>query len=136
MKQITKLRICDITLLLLTIVIFASGMQLEINPDGQHIRVWIHIIVGSVFIGTIFWHVGLHRKPHRKQTRHEHNRHAHRDPLLGPLFFFTLLSGIIATCHWIGTYIHSTIGGIHGKIGFLFIIAIILHVYRLKKFYL
>lgn len=36
---------------------------------------------------------------------------------------------------WSGTYLHSTIGGVHGKFGFLFIITVISHIAKHKRFY-
>lgn len=132
MKKITKLRICDWTLLLLTIAILASGLQLEVNPTGEIMWVWVHIVLGTMFITMILWHIGLHHGSHpNKAPRHHDKKHR----WLGILFALTLLSGIIATCHWIGSYVHSTIGGVHGKIGFLFIILVIVHLRKNYRFY-
>lgn len=134
MKKVIKLKICDWSLLFLSVVIFASGLQLEINPGGQWIWVWLHIIVGVILIIGIFWHVGLH-KSGREKRQPRSVRQAHKDPFLGLLFALTLFSGIIAIFHWIGSYCHTTAGGIHGKAGFLFIIAIINHIRNYRRFY-
>ncbi len=134
MTKKSKLRLCDWSLLLLTIAIFASGIQLEINPTGATIWVWTHIVIGLLFFCGIFWHIGLHKSGKKRvesKNKNRRNRHA----VMGVFFLFTLLSGIIATCHWIGTYLHSTIGGIHGKFGFLFIITVISHIARHRRFY-
>lgn len=134
MTKKTKLTICNWMLLSLTIAILASGLQLEINPFGPTIRVWLHIIVGILFFAGIFRHLSLHHNSgvmKRPKGKHHRNRH----PFLGVFLVLTLLSGIIATCHWIGSYIHTTTGGIHGKIGFLFIITIISHIWHNRKFF-
>lgn len=134
MTKKSKLRLCDWSLLFLTIAIFASGIQLEINPARATIWVWAHIIMGALFIGGIFWHIGLHKSSKGKLNPSSRNRR-HKHALMGIFFLVTLVSGIVATCHWIGTYLHSTIGGIHGKFGFLFIIAVIFHIAKHRRFY-
>lgn len=46
----------------------------------------------------------------------------------------TLVSAIAATVHWILTDTHTGIGGIHGKIGLVFLILIVVHTAkRIKK---
>ena len=130
MKKKTKLKYCDWSLLFLTIVILASGVQLEINLSGERIWVWLHIAAGILFMIDIFWHLGLH---HNRSKIVDTHRKKH--PWLGGFFILTLLSGIIATCYWYDTFIHSTIGGIHGKFGFLMILAVIIHICHHIKFY-
>lgn len=48
----------------------------------------------------------------------------------------TLLSGIIATIHWIIQPVHSSIGAVHGKISFLLIGLAVWHIARRCRFYL
>ena len=134
MTKKTKLKLCDWSLLFLTIAILASGIQLEINPTGANLWVWVHIIIGALFISGILWHIGLHKKKKKKHNPSSRNRR-HKHVLLGVFFLLTLVSGVVATCHWIGSYLHSTIGGVHGKFGFLFIIAVIFHIAKHKRFY-
>ncbi len=51
------------------------------------------------------------------------------------LLVFTIISAIIAFVHWLGTYQHSPIGGLHGKIGFAMIAVVIGHTLKRKKFF-
>lgn len=134
MTKKTKLKLCDWILLVLTVFIFASGVQLEINPDGTRVWVWLHIAIGIFFISEILWHISLH-KPSKNRVEIKNRNHRNRHPVMGIFFLLTLLSGVIATCHWIGFYHHSTIGGVHGKFGFLFIIAVIVHIVKHRRFY-
>lgn len=134
MKKIEKLRICDRTLLSLSLLMLVSSVQLELNPAGNRWWVWLHIGLGCVLTGFIFWHVGLHKNVRKKGTLPKH-RHEHNLKGLGLLFLLTLISGIIAISAWIGDYIHTTAGGIHGKIGFLFLCFLFFHVKKYKKFY-
>ena len=129
MKKVTKFRLCDWSLLFLTIIMLASGLQLETNPSGTRIWVWLHIIAGLIFTADIFWHLQLHKKPKKNHT------HGKNHAWAGGLFLLSLISGIIATVHWLATYTHTTIGGIHGKLGFLMIIAVIVHVSKHIRFY-
>lgn len=134
MTKKTKLKLCDWSLLFLTVVILASGVQLEINPTGENVWVWAHIVIGTLFISGIFWHISLHKSAKKRveaKTRNHRDKHA----VMGVSFLLTLLSGVVATCHWIGTYLHSTIGGVHGKFGFLLILAVIFHIVKHKRFY-
>ena len=134
MTKKSKLRLCDLSLLFLTIAILALGIQLEINPAGATIWVWAHIVIVILFFCGIFWHIFFHKSGKKRvesKNKNRRNRHA----VMGVFFLLTLLSGIIATCHWIGTYFHSTIGGIHGKFGFLFIITVISHIAKHRRFY-
>ncbi len=136
MTKKTKFKICDWSLLFLSIVILASGLQLEINPAGKLVWVWLHIAIGSAFSIGIIWHIILHKQGMKSSVQKpQKQKHKPRHPVMGIFFILTLLSGIIATCHWIGTYFHSTIGGIHGKIGFIFIILVGIHMWKNRRFY-
>ncbi len=134
MTKKTKLKLCDWSLLFLTVVILASGVQLEINPVGAKCWIWSHIVIGILFISGIIWHISLH-KSCKKRVEPKTRKHGNKHAVIGIFFLLTLLSGVIATGHWVGTYFHSTIGGVHGKFGFLFIIAVILHIAKHKRFY-
>ncbi len=46
MKKITKLKICNWSLLALTIAILISGIQLEATHSIGLTSVWIHILIG------------------------------------------------------------------------------------------
>lgn len=133
MKKIIKLRICAWSLAIFTAVMLSSGLQLEISPFGGRIWVWSHIAAGCIFIGTIIWHISLHKSTGVKWYGYGNIYNKHR--WLSLFFAFTLISGLLATIHWIGIYSHSTIGGIHGKLGFIFIIIVIRHIDKHIKFY-
>ena len=55
--------------------------------------------------------------------------------LLGGRFLLTVASAIAALVHWIGSHEHSSIGGIHGKIGFVMLAIAIGHTFKRFKFY-
>ena len=60
MKKITKLKICNWSLLPLTVAILISGIQLEATHSIGLTSVWIHILIGVLFIGMATYHVYLH----------------------------------------------------------------------------
>lgn len=136
MKKITKLKICAWVLAALTVVMLASGIQLEINPAGLPLWVWLHIVFGTAFFVLIFWHLALNRPAVRMMWRKPKiNQPKKGTRWLGAFFLLTLISAVIATVHWCINPGHSTIGGIHGKIGFVFIVMVIVHTCRHSGFF-
>lgn len=134
MKKIVKLKICDWGLLVLTVAILASGIQLEATHSRGLTPVWIHIALGLLFMGFVAWHVFLHfggsnwfarfRKQKSQVTR-----------ILWWVYLVVLVSGIVACVHWVATYVHAPVGGLHGKLGFLMIILAIGHIVKRIKFF-
>ena len=133
-KKITKLKICNWMLLALTGAILISGIQLEATHSSGFISVWIHVGFGLLFIGMTGYHIFLHfgkskwfskiRKQRSQVTR-----------ALWWVTLVTLISGVAAIIHWLATFTHSTIGGVHGKFGFLMIILSIGHIAKRIKFF-
>lgn len=134
MTKVKKLRLCDWLLVLTTVLILASSIQLEATGSRGLLWVWIHVIIGCLFFANIVWHLYLHfgwkswvqrlRKQKSPVTR-----------WLAVFALLTLISALVALFHWIGTYTHSPIGGIHGKIGFVFIALVIGHTVKRIKFF-
>ncbi len=54
---------------------------------------------------------------------------------LAILAFLTFISAFIALVHWVGEYMHSPIGGIHGKIGLVFLVLAIGHTVKRIRFF-
>ena len=134
MKKITKLKVCNWSLLSLTIAILISRIQLEATHSNGITSVWIHILTGVLFMGMAAYHVYLHfgksnwflkfRKQKSQVTR-----------ILWWVALVTLVSGVAAMIHWVTTFTHSSIGGVHGKLGFLMIILSIGHITKRIKFF-
>lgn len=134
MKKAEKLRLCDWILVFATVFILGSGLQLEVTDSCNVIWVWIHVIIGSLFFANIVWHLYLHFgwKSWIQRLRKQ------KSPVTRWLAIFallTLISAFIALFHWLGTYTHSPIGGIHGKIGFIFLALAIGHTVKRIKFF-
>ena len=134
MTKVGKLRLCDWALVFATTFIFASGIQLEATDSRSIVWVLIHMIIGSLFFANIVWHLYLHFgwKSWVQRLRKQ------KSPLTRWLAIFallTLISALVALFHWIGTYTHSPIIVIHGKIGFVFLILTIGNTVKRIKFF-
>lgn len=135
MTKAKKLRLCDWMLVFATAFILASGIQLEATDSNSIAWVWIHVIIGCLFFANIVWHLYLHFgwKSWVQRLRKQ------KSPVTRWLAIFallTLISALVAIFHWISTYTHSPIGGIHGKIGFVFIALAIGHTVKRIKFFI
>ena len=134
MNKRQQLKFCDWTLLFLMIVTLASSIQLEASDSRSTTFVWLHAIIASVFIGFVVYHIKLHfgwnswffkfSKLKSSVTR-----------LLWWITLITIISAIVAFIHWITTFTHSPIGGVHGKIGFLMILFAIIHTIKRAAFF-
>lgn len=134
MSKVKKLRLCDWMLVFATAFILASGIQLEVTDSSSIAWVSIHIIIGSLFFANIVWHLYLHfgRKSWVQRLWKQ------KSPVTRWLAIFallTIISTFVALFHWIGTYTHSPVGAIHGKIGFVFIALAIGHTVKRIKFF-
>lgn len=128
-----KLKICDWALLPVTVLMLASGVQLEGWWLGMS-YIWIHIALGLLFFLLIGWHLWLHFNWQNWFVRLKRQK-SHVTKWLAAAGTLTLLTAIVATIHMFITWHHSPIGGWHGKLGFVFIALAIGHVVKRIKFY-
>ncbi len=133
MNKIKKLRICDWSLLALTVLMLASSIQLEGWWLGIPF-IWIHIALGISFFALMGWHLQLHFNRNNWFVRLKQQK-SHVTKWLAAFSVLTLITGFIATIHMFITWHHSGIGGWHGKIGFVFIAIAIGHIVKRIKFY-
>lgn len=133
MKKITKLRICDWSLLLLTIIMIASSLQLQFTWLGMTF-IWLHIAFGLAFFLLIGWHLQLHFN-RRKWIPAISNQKSGVTKLLAVFCALTLITALIATIMMFITWHHSAIGSLHGYLGFAFLILLIIHIAARIRFY-
>lgn len=129
----SKLKICNWTLLIFTALMLASALQLEITSGADKTMVWLHIILGSVFMVNICWHLQLHYK-----WRNWLKALWKRTTVIKWLTvtaILTLVTGAWAIGEWASTATHSHVGAVHGKIGFLMLVFVIVHMFQKIKFY-
>lgn len=134
MKQIVKLKICDWSLIPISIVMLASGIQLEALSGEGMLWIYVHICIGVVFTTLCGWHIWLHFKWNNWFERF-HKMKSQVTRILWWIALITFLTGIAATIQWFAHSVHTSLGGIHGKLGFLMILLIIAHALKRRKFY-
>lgn len=134
MKKITKLKICDWSLLILTIAILTSGIQLEATHSSGLTSVWIHIITGLSFAYLVAYHIYLHFGNSNWFSK-IHNQKNQLTRILWWVSLITFITGIIALVHWLTTFNHAPIGGVHGKLGFLMVLLSMGHIIKRIKFF-
>lgn len=131
-NKLSKMRLCDWGLIGLTIVTLASSIQLESTHCTSVSWVWFHILIATFFIVLIGWHLYLHFQQ-RNWVKMLKVQKSPVTRLLGIFCVLTIFSAIIAFLQWINVYSHTIAGGIHGKIGFLFIVICIAHTIKRIK---
>lgn len=124
-----RLKICNRLLGLTLILILASGLHLEVTSGRYAWSVWVHIALGLVLTALALYHIFLHYRKANWFARFAKNRNT-STRILWWVFLLTAVSGLAATVGWIGDKVHSPLGAVHGKIGFLMVIVAIVHVAR------
>lgn len=133
MKKIIKLRICDWLLMFMLVSVLASSILLEAIGSGSIAWVWVHIVLSIIFILIIGWHLFLHFQ-WRGWAKLLIKQKSPVTRLLAVFYALTIISAAVAFIHWLGVFSHSPIGGVHGKIGFIFAAICIGHtIKRLKS---
>ena len=136
MKKSEKLRLCNWSLVYVSALMLLSSIQLEATSGESVAWVTVHIIIGLIFTGLVFWHVALHFGTDTGLwLRRFKKLKSPVTKVLCILFLLTLISAIIAFAHWLGDFTHSSIGGVHGKIGFLMIIVAVGHILKRISFF-
>ena len=134
MKKAEQLKICNYSLLAITVLILASGIQLEVLAGSSRFWVWVHVVLGLQFFGFIFLHIYLHFK-WRNWIEILWNQKSANTRWMMVTSILTLLTALIATTGWIMSPDHSAIGAIHGKLGFTFIALALWHISKRLKYY-
>lgn len=134
MNKIKKLKISNWTLLIIYILTLVSSLQLEIAGNASRLWVILHLIVATSFLAVIIWHIYLH-------FRWDNWRRLLKGKKKGILKWMSIfcllviLSAVIATIDWYIKGVHTGPGAIHGKIGFIFLIAVVIHLIKHSGFY-
>lgn len=133
MKTVTKLKLCDRWLGIFLLVMLASGIQLEATSGRYVWSVYAHIIAGIVLTILSGYHIFLHYGYGNWFFRFAGNRNM-VTRILWWIFILTAVSGIAATVIWLDGYGHSHFGAVHGKLGFLMVVAGVIHIRKYMRF--
>lgn len=134
MRKLKKLKICDVSLLVAASVMLVSSVQLEVLSGEGLLWVWMHVAVGAVFLVLIGWHLRLHSPWKRWDSLLWKGKPALMKWLTAA-GLLTLMTAVPATAGWIASPVHSKIGAVHGKFGFLFVALAMWHTARRIRFY-
>lgn len=134
MKKAAQFKLCNWSLVGLAILTLVSSIQLEVSGDARGIPVWLHIIVATLFVAFIIFHIELHFQWKNWFSRFS-NVKSPVTRILWWLFIFTALTGIISLCLWIYSPAHYHFGAVHGKIGFVMIALAVGHTLKRIKFF-
>lgn len=131
MTPAKRLKVCNRSLGIVIILMLISGIQLEATSGRYVWSVWIHITFGIILTILSLYHIHLHYKTGNWFSRFARNKNT-VTRILWWVFLLTAATGIAATLMWVIVPIHSHIGAIHGKIGFLMVVAALIHAIRHK----
>ena len=134
MQKAKKLKIVNWSLLTAMALTLTTSIWLEATDSTSAILVWHHVGIATVAVLLGVEHIRLHfgwSNWFKKFSKMK--KQAVR--ILWWLFLLLVISAIIALAHWIVTGMHSPVGGVHGKIGFLMIIFAIGHVAKRFKYF-
>lgn len=129
MNTASRLKICNRSLGFVLILIIVSGIQLEATSGQYAWSVWVHIVLGILLIVFSAYHIFLHYRRSNWFARFARNRNA-VTRVLWWIFLLTAATGIVATIVWLDGNLHSHLGAVHGKVGFLMALAAIVHVVK------
>lgn len=129
MNTASRLKICNRSLGFVLILIIVSGIQLEATSGQYAWSMWVHIVLGILLIVFSAYHIFLHYRRSNWFARFARNRNA-VTRVLWWIFLLTAATGIVATIVWLDGNLHSHLGAVHGKVGFLMALAAIVHVVK------
>jgi len=133
MAKCSKQKICNWTLMIVSVMMLISSIQVECWWLGMTL-IWLHIGLGILFYVLIGWHLQLYLQKHNWFVGLKRQK-SHLTRWLAVYGFLTLLTAIIATVQMFITWRSTAIGGWHGKIGFIFAAFAIVHIVERIRFY-
>ena len=141
MEKKTQSRICNWSLLVLAILMFASGIQMEASFGADFLGISFpvymafHVIVALLMTTAVIWHIWLHFSWKEWVKRFSALKRMDTK-ILAAVAVLVLVSGIVALLVLLFNGMqHNGVGGVHGKIGFIFIAIGIYHIVRRVRFY-
>lgn len=129
----THLSICNKSLLLVLPIVVASGILLECLHGkpfcGIGCAAWtsLHAIAAILLLALIVWHVKLNWKNVGDWYNRFRQHHAKGFKCTIVVFLLTAATGLVCFPQWL-IHGHTGIGGVHGKIGFVFAVLILWHI--------
>jgi len=139
MNKKETLRLCDIALLIVAILVLASSIQMEASKGEDFAGIpfvgymIVHVVLAIAMFALVIYHLYLHfgwkewiaklRKTPKRATR-----------ILSVVTLIALLTGVAAFIVLMVNMRHTSLGGVHGKFGFLMIVIALGHTIKRIRF--
>ena len=141
MDKKTQSKICNWSLLVLAILMLASGIQMEVTAGADFLGIEFpaymvfHVVVAILMTFAVFWHIWLHFSWKEWMKRFAALK-KWDTKFLAIISALVLVTGIVALLLLILNGMqHNGVGGLHGKIGFIFLAVGLYHFIKRKWFY-
>ena len=141
MEKKTQFRICNWSLLVLAILMLASGIQMEATAGANFLGISFpvymvfHVVIALLMTAAVIWHIWLHFSWKEWVKRFKTLKRMDTK-ILTVVAVLVLVSGIAALLVLLFNGMqHHGVGGVHGKIGFAFLALGIYHIIRRILFY-
>lgn len=131
MNKRSKLKVCNLLLIIFTVLMFASSIQMEVCGGeglwGLSFSAWMyfHCTLGILMLLLVIEHLYLHFGKSNWLTKAKGLKR--QTKWLSVIFSVLLVISVVVFVHIIVLTEHSSIGAVHGKIGFLFLLFCIGH---------
>lgn len=126
MNKIVKLKVCNWGLMLFAVLILASSIQMEVCGGEGLWRfsfstwMYLHCFLGILMFLLVIWHLYLHFGKSHWFTRFKVLKR--QTKWLCFIFAILFAISVVAFVRIMILTVHSPIGAVHGKIGFLFLL--------------
>ena len=141
MDKKTQSKICNWSLLVLAILMLASGIQMEASFGADFLGISFpvymvfHVVVAILMTAAVIWHIWLHFSWKEWVKRFSSLKRTDTK-ILAVVAVLVLVSGIVALLVLLFNGMqHNGLGGVHGKLGFGFVTLGIYHIIRRIRFY-
>ena len=132
MNKINRLRLCNLSLMVAGLLATGSSVQMEACGGRGWLGlsfatiVGVHCSLGLLMLGLVATHLYLHfgRADWLGKMRRQRNRPTR---WLGVLAVAVVLSGVAACVQVAMASGYTSVGGVHGKVGFLFLLVCLGH---------
>lgn len=132
------LLICNRSLLSVMPVAVASGVLLEwlhgcpFCGIGNAVWTWLHVVMSGTLLVLVLWHVHLNWHHAGRWYRRFREHRSMGFKCMAVFFLLAALTGLVSVPLWL-SHGHSGIGGLHGKIGYVWALFALGHTIRHRK---
>lgn len=141
MDKKTQYSVCNWSLLIFSILMLISGIQMEASFGADFLGIsfpvymGFHVIVALLMTAAVIWHIWLHFNWKEWVKRFYALKRVDTE-ILAIVAVLVLVSGIVALLVlFFNGMQHNGVGGVHGKIGYVFLAVGLYHIIKRIRFY-